>query len=50
MLLGRQWCFLLALAASVPFCWYRAILVFIWDRDMGFRRNTFTYLAFTWGM
>ena len=36
MLLGQQWGFLLALAASVPYV-YSAFPLFIWDRDMGFR-------------
>lgn len=49
MLLGYRWGFLLALAASVPF-WYTAIPIFIWDRDLGFRENTFTYWVFVWGM
>jgi len=49
MLLGQRWGFLLALAASVPF-WYTAIPIFIWDRDLGFRLNTFTYWVFVWGM
>lgn len=49
MLLGERWGFLLALIASVPF-WYSAIPIFIWDRDMGFRQNTFTYWVFVWGM
>ena len=49
MLLGYRWGFLLALAASVPF-WYTAIPVFIWDRDLGYRKNTFTYWVFIWGM
>jgi hypothetical protein len=49
MLLGHQWGFLLALAASVPFL-YSAILIFIWDRDLGFRQNTFSYWVFVWGM
>jgi len=49
MLLGEQWGFLLALAASVPF-WYSAILIFIWDRNMGFRRNTVGYWVVVWGM
>ena len=49
MLLGERWGFLLALAASVPF-WYSAILIFIWDRDMRFRQNTFNYWVFVWGM
>ncbi len=49
MLLGQRWGFLLALIGSVPF-WYSAILIFIWDRDMGFRRNTIAYWFFTWGV
>ncbi len=49
MLLGYRWGFLLALAASVPF-WYTAITIFIWDRDLGFRKNTFSYWVFIWGM
>ncbi len=49
MLLGERWGFLLALAASVPF-WYTAIFFFIWDRDLGFRENTFTYWVIIWGM
>ena len=49
MLMGERWGFLLALLASVPF-WYSAIPVFIWDRDLGFRQNTFTYWVFVWGM
>ncbi len=49
MLLGQRWGFLLALAASVPF-WYTAIPIYIWDRDMGFRQNTFTYWVVVWGM
>lgn len=49
MLLGEQWGFLLALAASVPF-WYSAIPMLIWDRDMGFRQNTFFYWVIKWGM
>ena len=48
MLLGERWGFLLAVVASVPF-WYTAIPLFIWDRDMGIRRSTFSYWA-TWGM
>ncbi len=48
MLLGYRWGFLLALAASVPF-WYTAIPLFVWDRDLGYRKNTFTYWV-TWGM
>jgi hypothetical protein len=49
MLMGERWGFLLALAASVPF-WYTAIFFFIWDRDLGFRENTFTYWVIIWGM
>ncbi|MDH3754998.1 MAG: hypothetical protein OEU32_14095 [Acidimicrobiia bacterium] len=49
MLLGQQWGFLLALAASVPF-WYTAIFYFVWDRDLGFRERTFTYWVVVWGM
>ena len=49
MLLGQRWGFLLALIGSVPF-WYSAIPFFIWDRAMGFRKNTFTYWVFVWGM
>lgn len=49
MLLDQQWGFLLGLAASVPF-WYSAVFFFIWDRDLGFRRNTFGYWVVTWGI
>lgn len=49
MLLGHRWGFLLALIGSVPF-WYTAIPIFIWDRDMGFRENTFVYWVIVWGM
>ena len=49
MLLGERWGFLLALVASVPF-WYTAIPIFIWDRDLGFRRNTVFYWVVVWGM
>jgi hypothetical protein len=49
MLLGRRLGFLLALIGSVPFC-YSAIQIFIWDRDMGFRRNTITYWVFVWAL
>ena len=49
MMMGQRWGFLLALAASVPF-WYSAIPIFVWDRDLGFRRNTFEYWVFIWGM
>ena len=49
MLLGERWGFLLALMASVPF-WYSAIWIYIWDRDLGFRKNTFTYWVIVWAM
>jgi len=49
MLAGQRWGFLLALIGAVPF-WYTAIPVFIWDRDMGFRQNTFNYWVVVWGM
>lgn len=49
MLLGARWGFLLALIASVPF-WYTAIWIYVWDRDVGARRNTFTYWVIVWGM
>ena len=49
MLLGARWGFLLALMASVPF-WYSAILIFIWDRDLGFRQSTVFYWVVVWGL
>jgi len=49
ILLGHRWGFLLALIGSVPF-WYSAIPIFIWDRDMGFRQNTFFYWCIVWGI
>ena len=49
MLMGARWGVVLALVASVPF-WYSAILIYVWDRDLGFRRNTASYWLFTWGM
>jgi len=49
MLLGERWGFLLGLVASVPY-WYTAVFFFIWDRDLGFRRDTFSYWVLTWGM
>lgn len=49
MLLGHRWGFLLALAASVPFV-YTAISIFIWDRDLGFRKNTLSYWVIVWAM
>jgi hypothetical protein len=49
MLLGQRWGFLLALIASVPYL-YTAITIFIWDRDMEIRKNTFLYWVIVWGM
>ena len=49
MLLGERWGFLLALMASVPF-WYTSVFFYIWDRDLGFRENTFNYWFVIWGM
>ena len=49
MLAGQRWGFLLSLVGAVPF-WYTAIPIFIWDRDMGFRQNTFNYWVVIWGM
>jgi hypothetical protein len=49
MLFGEEWGFLLGLVASVPW-WYSAIPIYIWDRDMGFRKDTITYWVFIWGM
>ncbi|MDH5615664.1 MAG: hypothetical protein OEY62_03900, partial [Acidimicrobiia bacterium] len=49
MLAGQRWGFLLAVAASVPY-WYTAITIFIWDRDLGFRKNTLSYWVIIWGM
>lgn len=49
MLLGYEWGFLLALAASVPYA-YTAITIFIWDRDLGFRENTLMYWVIVWGI
>lgn len=49
MLLGQEWGFLLALAASVPYI-YSAAPMFIWDRDLGFRGQGFTYWVVVWGM
>ncbi len=42
MLLGQQWGFLLALMGSVPFV-YTGITLYIWDRDMEYRRPTVEY-------
>ena len=49
MLLGREWGFVLALAASVPYL-YSAIPIFVWDRDMGFRKEGFVYWVVICGM
>ena len=49
MLLGERWGFLLALMASVPF-WYTAILIFVWDRDMQFRKPTVMYWLLIWAI
>lgn len=49
MLFGERWGFLLGLVASVPF-WYTAISFFVWDRDLGFRKDSLSYWVFTWGM
>ncbi len=49
MLLGERWGFLLGLIASAPF-WYTAIVIYIWDRDLGFRKSTINYWVVVWGM
>ena len=49
MLLGERWGFLIALVASVPF-WYTAIPIFMWDRDLGFRKPTAYYWVVVWGI
>jgi len=49
MLLGHRWGFLLALAAAVPYV-YTGFPMFIWDRDLGFRKNTATYWIVVWGI
>jgi hypothetical protein len=48
MILGARWGLVLALVASVPY-WYTAITMFVWDRDLGFRRATVGYWI-VWGM
>jgi hypothetical protein len=48
MLVGQRWGFVLAVAGSIPFI-YTAILLFIWDRDLGFRKHTPSYWV-TWGI
>lgn len=49
MLLGQEWGFAIALAASVPYV-YTAVQFFIWDRDLGFRQRTLYYWVVIWGM
>ena len=49
MILGAKWGVLLGLMASVPF-WYTAVVLFVWDRDLGFRQNTLFYWIVVWGM
>ncbi len=46
MLSGQTWGFVLAIAASVPYV-YSAIPLYVWDRDLGFRKS---YWVLTWGM
>lgn len=49
MLLGERWGFVLGAGAAVPFL-YSAILFFIWDRDLRFRRPTPGYWIVVWGI
>ena len=49
MLMGQRWGFLLALMGAVPFL-YSSVTIFVWDRDMGFRQNTFAHWVVVWGM
>ena len=49
MLLGQEWGFALAIAASVPYV-YTAVQFFIWDRALGIRQPTFYYWVVVWGM
>lgn len=49
MLLGARWGFLLCLLSAAPYI-YTAITIFIWDRDLGLRKNTFVYWVIVWGM
>jgi hypothetical protein len=49
MLFGERWGFLLGLVGSIPFI-YAAFLIYIWDRDLGFRRQTLFYWIIVWGM
>jgi hypothetical protein len=46
MLSGQTWGFVVAIAASVPYV-YSAIPLYVWDRDLGFRKS---YWVLTWGM
>ncbi len=47
MLLGARWGFLLGLVASAPF-WYSAVLLFVWDGELGFRQSR--YWLLTWAV
>ena len=49
MLLGQQWGFILAVAASIPYL-YTAFTNWIWDRDLGFRENTLYYWIIVWAI
>ena len=49
MMLGENWGFLLAIAASTPF-WYTAIQFFVWDRALGIAEPTFSYWVIKWAM
>jgi hypothetical protein len=49
MLMGERWGFLLALVAAVPYV-YTAITIYIWDRDLGYRKNTIGYWVIIWGI
>ena len=49
MLLGQTWGFVLAVAASMPYI-YTAFTVFVWDRDLGFRKPGPFYWVVIWGM
>jgi hypothetical protein len=49
MLLGQEWGFVLGVAASVPFI-YTAVNYYIWDRDLGFRKDGLSYWVVTWSM
>jgi hypothetical protein len=49
MLSGQTWGFLLALMASVPF-WYSAIPMLVWNRALGFQKNTVFHWVIVWGL